>query len=595
MPSDITSWLGSAAPTSQLEAPSEIQRTNDFPSNRTTASIEPTFTQDPLEGIDWERLQGFERLPPKAKRHRPYTSWIYSYGWRLYKPADGLEYWICRLCHNAPRKPRIATPFAYICGKATSSAAHHLKDRHSIGPEGTIARTAPSTPSQSMLNGYCSGAAERNAAAEAFDYETFKGLITRLFTVEQLPLHKVDSKALRDLLIYCNPRCRAALPARNTLKRYIASAYEHALPAVESELRSASTKINLSFDLWTSPNRRLSLLGVVAHYLDQRFEPRALLLALPRMSGAHTAMSLSTQLVSILDHYNIRDSFGYAVTDNASENRACLDILAKELGFNAAERHIRCMGHIINLVAHKVLFGSDVESFEHELGNVTAEVVELNTWRRKGPIGKLHNIIRYISHSEARQTAFIRLQEAAFESRVDNEDPKQQPLHLIKDNVTRWNSWYDAAERAIFLRQHIDEFTDDELSDYRSKLARHEARSRGPYMPQKDPPKSPSLLQDKLTPDDWDVIATYMTILKPCKRATMKLQGNVNAGSNVRGAIWQVLLVLGDLLKGFEDARQCYQPSESQISQALPTRALSLPPSQVTTPAPTRPANTRRR
>jgi hypothetical protein len=84
-----------------------------------------------------------------------------------------------------------------------------------------------------VLDGYCAAASERNAVAEAFDYEVFKGLLTRLFTVEQLPLQKVESPALRDLLMYCNPRCRAVLLARNTLKRYIASAYEHALPAVE--------------------------------------------------------------------------------------------------------------------------------------------------------------------------------------------------------------------------------------------------------------------------------------------------------------------------------------------------------------------------
>jgi hypothetical protein len=199
------------------------------------------------------------------------------------------------------------------------------------------------------------------------------------------------------------------LPGCTTLKRYISSAYDQALPAVESELASASLKINLSFDLWTSPNRRLSLLGVVAHYLDKRFEPRALLLALPRMTGTHTAVSLSTQLVTILDHYKLRDRFGYAITDNASENRACLDLLVQELGFDAAQRHVRCMGHIINLVAHKVLFGSDVESFEYELSNATAEAVELMTWRRTGLIGKLHNLIRYIGHSSNRQDAFVKL------------------------------------------------------------------------------------------------------------------------------------------------------------------------------------------
>jgi hypothetical protein len=175
-----------------------------------------------------------------------------------------------------------------------------MKEVHRIDRDGVI--TEPLTPScaggagsrQSMLDGYYAAATERNNAAEAFGYETFKGLLTRLFVVEQIPLLKVELQAMKDLLIYCNPRCKAALLSRTALKRYITSAYEHALPAVELELASASSKINLSFDLWTSLNRRLSLLGVIAHYLDRRFEPRALLSALPRMTGTHTAISLST-------------------------------------------------------------------------------------------------------------------------------------------------------------------------------------------------------------------------------------------------------------------------------------------------------------
>jgi hypothetical protein len=310
MTSDISSWLGSAAPTSALDVSTLIQCTNDFPSDRTTASIEPPHLPEvSYENIDWDRVQGYERLPPKQKCQKSLTSWIWNHGWCLWKPADGLEYWICRHCHHAPAKPCTVTRFAYLCSKATSSASHHMKEVHRIGPDGMI--TEPSTPSrgsgvaQSVLDGYCVAAAECNAAAEAFDYETFKGLLTRFFVVEQIPLMKVESQAFKDLLIYCNPRCRAALPGRTTLKRYISSAYDQALPAVESELASASSKINLSFDLWTSPNRRLSLLGVVAHYLDKSFEPRALLLALPRMTGAHTAASLSTQLVTILDHYKL--------------------------------------------------------------------------------------------------------------------------------------------------------------------------------------------------------------------------------------------------------------------------------------------------
>jgi hypothetical protein len=106
---------------------------------------------------------------------------------------------------------------------------------------------------------------------------------------------KVDSLRLRELLIYLNPRYAAALPSSTSLRRYISSAYEHVLLVVKSELASACTKINLSFDLWISPNRRLLLLGIVAHYLDRRFSPRTILLGL----------------------------------------LACLNILLKELGFSA--------------------------------------------------------------------------------------------------------------------------------------------------------------------------------------------------------------------------------------------------------------------
>jgi hypothetical protein len=105
----------------------------------------------------------------------------------------------------------------------------------------------------------------------------------RLFTIEQLALAKVESAAFRDLLIYLQPKLRSSIPSRRSLTRYVGHAYEKSLSDVEIALTSAKLKINLSFDLWTSPGRRLSLLGVVAHYLDAQWRPVTVLLALLRM------------------------------------------------------------------------------------------------------------------------------------------------------------------------------------------------------------------------------------------------------------------------------------------------------------------------
>jgi hypothetical protein len=278
MASITSSYFTTPALTSQLEAPTEIQQSIDFPSDRTTASIREITSNSNYDEIDWSRLRGFEMPPPKQKRQRAPKSHVWTYGWRLYKPREGREYWVCKLCHLSPNKPAKPIDFAYVCTRSTTSAIEHLRLRHRLGQHGPIAVEAYQPSTQSSIDGYYAAAAERNSAALAFDYNVFRSLLIRMFTEEQLPLAKIEAPAVRDVLTYLQPRCKAAIPSRTTLRRCIASAYDEVLGTVVLELASASTKVTISFDLWTSLGRRLLLLGVVAHYLNHNFEPQAILL-----------------------------------------------------------------------------------------------------------------------------------------------------------------------------------------------------------------------------------------------------------------------------------------------------------------------------
>jgi hypothetical protein len=71
MASTISDYCSSAPPTSQLYAPTEVQRAGDFDSTVTTTSTENDSTT-PLayKDVDWHRLRGFELLPPIYKRLR---------------------------------------------------------------------------------------------------------------------------------------------------------------------------------------------------------------------------------------------------------------------------------------------------------------------------------------------------------------------------------------------------------------------------------------------------------------------------------------------------------------------------------------------
>jgi hypothetical protein len=110
------------------------------------------------------------------------------------------------------------------------------------------------------------------------------------------------------LCIATSAKPKSAPTAALTFTNNIEATYNNSLELVESHLQTATTKIHLSFDLWISPGRRLSLLGVVAHYLDATFTLRAILLALPQMHGSHTAVNLSVQLESLLRYFKIESS-----------------------------------------------------------------------------------------------------------------------------------------------------------------------------------------------------------------------------------------------------------------------------------------------
>jgi iron-sulfur cluster repair protein YtfE (RIC family) len=55
-----------------------------------------------------------------------------------------------------------------------------------------------------------------------------------------------------------------------------------------------------------------------------------------------------------------------------------------------------------------------VDAFEEELTNVTIEEIELREWRKRGPIGKLHNLIRYAYHSSKRKELLKTIQRSQY-------------------------------------------------------------------------------------------------------------------------------------------------------------------------------------
>ncbi|KAM4066287.1 ribonuclease H-like protein [Hirsutella rhossiliensis] len=164
------------------------------------------------------------------------------------------------------------------------------------------------------------------------------------------------------------------------------------------KLQSAKSKVHLSLDIWTSPNRLL-LLGVCSHFVDHAQEARRKALLALRPVANHSGEQFVTLLPILRDF---------------------VSTYLKEEGvkWDPEVHRLRCLGHVINLAVQAFLFQNSIDLKEGEIcedADDLAKVQRQRTeFRRLGPLGKLHNLVVNIRSSSGRSGEFMELAERAF-------------------------------------------------------------------------------------------------------------------------------------------------------------------------------------
>jgi hypothetical protein len=87
-------------------------------------------------------------------------------------------------------------------------------------------------------------------------------------------------------------------------------------------------------------------------------------------------------------------------------------------------------------------------------------------WRAKEPLGKLHNLVVYTQRSPQQIARFRELSGGR---------------NLVRDNATRWNSWYNMTKRGVELKHALGLFCMQFQED----------------------------LTDMLSPEDWKDLKSY--------------------------------------------------------------------------------------
>jgi hypothetical protein len=170
------------------------------------------------------------------------------------------------------------------------------------------------------------------------------------------------------------------------------------------------------------------------------------------------------------------------------------------------------MGHILNLACKAFLFVTDDENLEEDDNSILkATLKEIEEWRKKGPLGKLHNFVVFIQRSTQRINKFLAL---------------SQNRHLARDNNTRWNSWYTMLKVALLLQEAIEEYFDTWLEEEYSA--------------------------DRLTLEEWKTLEKVKTFLEKLKEATKALESR-------HSTLNDVLPCMDFILGKFEDGKAMHK------------------------------------
>jgi hypothetical protein len=137
---------------------------------------------------------------------------------------------------------------------------------------------------------------------------------------------------------------------------------------------------------------------------------------------------------------------------------------------------------------------------------------ELQQWRARGPLGKLHNIVVYVQRSPQRQASFLK---------------HSNGKRLVRDNKTRWNSWYLMLACALTgnMKKAINNYCIQEFEE---------------------------LHDDSLQDTDWAILQSIHNCLLHFYEATMATEGR-------QATLERVLLSMEFLLDQLESGKKQYE------------------------------------
>jgi hypothetical protein len=303
---------------------------------------------------------------------------------------------------------------------------------------------------------------------------------------------------------------------------------------VKQLLQHSQSLIHLTTDTWHSPNFK-ELQAITAHFVDASNTRQKALLSLPELRNGHAGVEVATQIMTTLEAYGITDRLGYITADNHGANDTLCEELQQQLTtpWQAVQRRLRCVGHMINIAVQAFFFGKNKEAVDLAIQESQRSSLsiddELSQLFEKNDddsgfikITPLQKILSFTSHLRQSDRQYNRFKAIAGKM-------------IRSPNDTRWNSYLNTFEDALQLKTHYTSFCADDDKD-----------------------------ELHLSASEWHLVQLTIDFLQPFKEATKRCEGDYVTLDKVQ-------LIMDALSAHFKEQKERYQRSNTSFTELIVT------------------------
>ncbi|CAG8652875.1 43728_t:CDS:2 [Gigaspora margarita] len=281
------------------------------------------------------------------------------------------------------------------------------------------------------------------------------------------PIHLVEADDFKLLLKSFDSRFK--MPCVSTIKTFIFDSYTLAIKQITDLILGTSDTVSLTFDIWSS-RAHDSYIGITCHWLTESFELHEIVLEIGELDD-HYSSDIIESVSSVLDKFNIDHQKIFSIT---TDNGANVKSAVQQMGIT----NVKCAGHTLQLS------------------------VNLGLKQVDGLISNCKTLVSILSKEKKRK----QLREA----QLQISPGLKEPLDVVKDVDTRWNSTFHSIEHLVYLRPAIMQLYST-LNNHTLREARRGAETMRSYLPSEE---------------EFELLKELIIILSPFDEATQFLSGS---------------------------------------------------------------------